>query len=97
MSRLSWPAASVLFQGQCVGNGGYGAAHEGAYPECFSQFSFLLSGRIRDFERSADQGTGGLWGLHRFDQSQFRRDLAVSTEDAAAADRQIDAGHRHDL
>ena len=79
MSRLSWPAASVLFQGQCVGNGDHGAAHERAYPECLSQFSFLLSERIRDFERSADQGAGGLRGLHRFDQSQLRRNVALSS------------------
>ena len=75
----------------------HGAAHGGAYPECFSQFSFLPSERIRDLERPADQGTGGFRGLPRFDQSQLRRNVALSTENATPADRQINSGHRHDL
>ncbi len=54
MSRLSWPAASDLFQGRCVGNGVHGAAHDRAQRECFSQFSFLPSERIRDLEPSAE-------------------------------------------
>ena len=62
---------------KCVGNGVSRAAHDRAYCQCVSQFSFLPAERIGDIEPSADQGAGGIGGLHRFDQSQFRRNVAL--------------------
>ena len=95
--RLSWPAASVLFQGQCVGNGGHAATHDRAYCQCLSQFSILPPERNGDIEPSADQGADGTGRLHRFNQSQFGRNVALQAENAAPAYRQINSGHHHDL
>src|SRR5438270_7134613 len=97
MSRLSWTPASDLFEGRCGGHGAHGAAHGRAYRECVAQFPILPSGCIGEIEPTAEQGAGGIRGLSRFYQSQFRKELAVQADNASAADREINTSHHHDL
>ena len=66
-------------------------------PNASPNFPFFLQNANEILSGPPAKGAGGLRRLHRFDQSQFRRDVAVPTKNAATADRQINPGHHHDL